>query len=902
MNIQSIRLENWKKFTDPVEIQLKNGLNVLHGPNESGKSTLIDSIITTFYSKHTSGSGKIKTLKPWGTSLNPSSTITFQKDDKNYRITKAFHEKKSLLEKEENGAWRKIAEGDKADQELIELVGGQLPTRGDTKPELWGLGQTLWMVQGKPIISDDLNDETLSSLQSMVGATIESGKEKEVLSEIRSRFLEIYTEKTKTLKKGSQLKQVLDDISSLEEELSQSQLNNQKKEELIRKIEDNEILLERNGSKLDLAEKEKDTLAREVEAAKEHQKNREDLEREIKGSEEEYSALKEKIDEINDNKDEIKKIELDIDNITKQIGPLQEQFDLLDKQIEDKTSALQEVNKTIDESMDEKNLAGIAHSTVKDEITQKTMEERFQEINQLYNDLDSYQEKYNSLIAPSSQELEKIERLHQHIHDTQTRLQTIGLRIDATAQPSMSGEISLDDDKIPFSLKDNESLSWTASQSLKIKIDEVGEFEVRSGSQDVKGMKEKLQEMQGEYQDLVAPYGTDELSELKDLFSKKESLKIEIERIESLLGKKTVKSKEDLQQEIISSQNKIKVNWNKIPEDSPYKVCENKDKTKTREELSDKLNQLQDEIDDLIQHRNNLDEEIKENRKRSQDLSKNITDYNKDSHGKSQRVVEIKRVLSRLKNDGLTKEEREAKLDKLSFGLDQKYRTWKVYQAEIEKKEKQPLGAFDGLKIKIQRLTEEIREQELNTVRWDSELKMLISQSTDTNLIEEKLEQLQNKKKELQTEADALKLLYELTTFYRENTIGELSEPIRKRVTDDLEKLLGPKYSLHFGKEMKPDTVMANGEEAPIDLLSFGTQEQVWCLFRLALGSILSRDEKQLVVLDDPLVNTDPVRMHHALEILQDNAKDMQIIVVTCDVDKYNSLSDANFISMDVIS
>ena len=166
-------------------------------------------------------------------------------------------------------------------------------------------------------------------------------------------------------------------------------------------------------------------------------------------------------------------------------------------------------------------------------------------------------------------------------------------------------------------------------------------------------------------------------------------------------------------------------------------------------------------------------------------------------------------------------------------------------------------------------------------------------------MIEEKLEQFRTKEKELQTEADALKLLFDLTSFFRENTIGQLSEPIRKRVTDDLEKLLGPKYSLHFGKQMKPDTIQANGEEAPIDLLSFGTQEQVWCLFRLALGSILSRDEKQLVVLDDPLVNTDPVRMHHALEILQDNAKDMQIIVVTCDFEKYNSLSGANFISMD---
>ena len=50
-----------------------------------------------------------------------------------------FQEKKCLLEKLEDETWRKIAEGDKADQELIELVGGQLPSRGDTKPQYWGL-------------------------------------------------------------------------------------------------------------------------------------------------------------------------------------------------------------------------------------------------------------------------------------------------------------------------------------------------------------------------------------------------------------------------------------------------------------------------------------------------------------------------------------------------------------------------------------------------------------------------------------------------------------------------------------------------------------------------------------------------------------------------------------------
>ncbi|NLJ04844.1 MAG: hypothetical protein GX435_03930, partial [Exilispira sp.] len=87
--------------------------------------------------------------------------------------------------------------------------------------------------------------------------------------------------------------------------------------------------------------------------------------------------------------------------------------------------------------------------------------------------------------------------------------------------------------------------------------------------------------------------------------------------------------------------------------------------------------------------------------------------------------------------------------------------------------------------------------------------------------------------------------------------------------------------------------------EVPIDNLSFGTEEQIWFLFRLALGRLLSHEEKQLVVLDDPLANTDVSRLHRALQILEDAANQLQIIVVTCDIDKYNWLSNANYITME---
>ena len=901
MNIQSIRLENWKKFTDPIEIELKEGLNVIYGPNEGGKSTLIDSIITTFYFKHNSRADDIKSLRPWGTSLQPQASITFQKNRQKYRITKAFQEKKSLLEKMEPNGWQKIAKSDLADQELIKLIGGQLKSRNDSNPESWGLGPTLWMAQGDPTIDKNLNDETLSSLQTLVGATIESKKERKILSNLKSHYLNIYTNKTKKLKEKSVLFQVRKEINSLNKELSLIEQNENKKEELIQNIKDNKFILNKNQSLLKEISEEKDKLAQEAEEAKKHQKNREKLEHEIQGIKTEYKSINEKIDELRENEAEIVKIKLDNDKINLQIVPLQDELTKLNQEIAEKVTELREANNKIDEAIAEKDIAGIAHTTVMDEQTLETMQNNLKEVNQLYDELQLSQDEYNAIIAPSSSQMEKIERLNHDIHDTQTRLHAMGLIVNATAQHQMSGDIYLDDEMVPFSLEEDGNISWTANQSLKIKIDEVGEIEVKSGSQDVKGMKKKLEEMQSDYQNLVAPFGTQDPADMNRLIIKKESSEKELKRIKTELEKKSDKSKDELQSDVLALENKIKSNWSRIPSESQYKGCEGKEKSLVRSELSDKIIQLQDRIGSLTQDRKDLEEELKANRKKVQEFEAAINDFKKNAYGKLQRTEEIKKRLNRLKNEDFTTEEMERKIKQLSFEIDQKTRAWEVYQEGIEEKEKQPLDDFKGLNNKMERINQDIKSQELKNAGMESRLQMIISQYTDSNAIEERYAQLQIKEKQLKTEADALKLLSDLTSFYQENTIRELSEPIRKRVNEDLEKLLGPKYSLNL-KEMKPGSIHVNGvngEEPLIKLLSFGTQEQIWCLFRLALGNILSSQDKQMVVLDDPLVNTDPARMHHALRILEENAKEMQIIVLTCDVDKYNSLTDANFISMD---
>ena len=245
MIVKNIILENWKKFRDPIEFDFSEDINIIYGANECGKSTIIDSLRTTIFSKHTSKSKKVESAVPWNSNLSPKASITFQNRGKIYRLTKQFIQKESLLEIWNHDQWERIGEGDVADKEVVNIIGGELPRTGDTKPQNWGLGQSLWMVQGDPIITDELNQETISSLQSMIGAAIESEDEKKVLKSIDQLYSNIFT-KTGKIKKNSELDNIEKEIEVLKSKLTSAKNNLTLKENLVRGLEDGELNLQMN--------------------------------------------------------------------------------------------------------------------------------------------------------------------------------------------------------------------------------------------------------------------------------------------------------------------------------------------------------------------------------------------------------------------------------------------------------------------------------------------------------------------------------------------------------------------------------------------------------------------------------------------------------------------------------
>ncbi len=138
MKLKALRLRDVRRFVEPVAIEsFSGGLDVLAGPNEAGKSTLLAALDALFLEKHTAGGTKIGALSPYGGG-QPLIEADFEASGQLWRLTKQFGRGKKA-ELTDLGAGRMVARGGEAEQMLAELIGTGEGGRGG--PGLLWAGQ-----------------------------------------------------------------------------------------------------------------------------------------------------------------------------------------------------------------------------------------------------------------------------------------------------------------------------------------------------------------------------------------------------------------------------------------------------------------------------------------------------------------------------------------------------------------------------------------------------------------------------------------------------------------------------------------------------------------------------------------------------------------------------------------
>ncbi|MGB5951138.1 MAG: AAA family ATPase [Ornithinimicrobium sp.] len=109
-------------------------------------------------------------------------------------------------------------------------------------------------------------------------------------------------------------------------------------------------------------------------------------------------------------------------------------------------------------------------------------------------------------------------------------------------------------------------------------------------------------------------------------------------------------------------------------------------------------------------------------------------------------------------------------------------------------------------------------------------------------------------------------------------------------------------YGSSFGVTVSADLVMTHrtlhGDTVPFDSLSGGAKEQLGILARVAVAALVADEQMMPVVVDDALGYTDPQRLHALGAVLASGSSQGQLLLLTCTPDRYATIPGAHTIRM----
>jgi len=147
MKLERITLESFRRFRASAELgDLQEGLNIIAGPNEAGKSTYTTALRAAFLERYKTGT--VGDFAPWGASgARPGVEVAFSHGGREYVLRKYFLSRPRCELSIDGGVQR--LEGEDAENALAALLGFEFSSRGQSKPEHAGVPGLLWIAQGQ---------------------------------------------------------------------------------------------------------------------------------------------------------------------------------------------------------------------------------------------------------------------------------------------------------------------------------------------------------------------------------------------------------------------------------------------------------------------------------------------------------------------------------------------------------------------------------------------------------------------------------------------------------------------------------------------------------------------------------------------------------------------------------
>lgn len=864
MKLQKLQVEQLRQFHQPLVLNnLQPGLNLIHGPNESGKSTLVRAIRAAFFERYRSKS--VDDLRPWGDSgAAPTIHLEFDHQGTPWQLTKSFLKRTRCDLRVGTTSYSE----DDAEEKVAELLGYEYSKKGSSKAEHWGIPGLLWVEQGtgqevqKAI--EHAGDHLQSALNALVGEVASTGGDAviEVLNAERNKLL------TKT---------------------------GQPTGDYRRLVNEREKLLEQKTALQDRVSQYRDYVDRLQSVTRDYQRDQQDRP---------WDKAQQQLTEAQARLTKLEQLELQQQQETQTLHHIDQQRALTEQRLQDlqridqqkaaRNAELEEAEKILQDAQSrEPVLAEQLKAATEDYERAKGLLQAARLLAERQR-IEKEIERLTRDTATLRENRDKARKYQDQV--TEARQKAVENRIDAQAvQELKATEQALGHERIR-SKAIATRLSWELESESGVKLDDsllaeqgerqlldvshltipgVGRFEITPGGEQLAETRRKLESLELAYNDQLTQLSVTSVGEAEKRKRAYDKAVQQHLHAEELLLSVAPAGVEALDTELSEVELELKNHHGRLQANALPANAEDGLSLSDAEALHDRA---ETHLKDCERQQREV-ESLRLGRQQARDSA--FTEWQRleqetQSLEHQQQLTSLKQGLEQFTTK---RAEVQANLEK---------RVTEIHQAQpdiLRQDIKRYRITIDNLRNRQQERDREIREIRARLDAWGAE-----GLEEKLQEVEADYERCERRYQELSRRANALQLLVEQLDEKRQALTQRLQAPLQKHL-DHYVSLLFPQARLALDDQLQPDTFTRGSEFGPVGELSFGAREQMGLISRLAYADLLKEaDRPTLIILDDTLVHSDQSRLDDMKRILFDAAQRHQILLFTCHPEKWQDL------------
>lgn len=868
MKLTRLKVEQFRQFRHPVVLDsLESGINLITGPNESGKSTLVRAIRAAFFERFKSSS--VDDLQPWGnSSAAPQVSLDFDWQDSRWRLVKTFVKQKRC----DLQVGAESYSGEEAEDKIAELLGFQFAGRGASKAEHWGIPGLLWIEQGAGQDVQQSVQFAGDHLKSALGSTlgeVASSTGDGLIAQLDAERSQLLTgtgkptgEYARVIKDGETLQ---NSLNALDQAIANYRQQVDRLAEL--RVQQQE---DRGQPWLAFRRQAKEAEVRLVEVESwEQEQQREQFA--LTTCHSNQQLRREQLRAFSSQVEDLASRDEDKQQANANQEKLQEQQAQIQRQLEQAQTAYNLAREAL----------RVARQQEQRSVAQRELDQLQKQMAESASKMSSASElqvllKANRLTLEASQidtdALKRLQKASRQLEDLIIAERAVATRVQFDLLPGKS--LLLNDQ--PLTGQGEELLL----ESATLAIDGIGTLRILPGGEDLAELARRREALNDQISGLLASLRAESLPEAEERAESCRKMEEDILRHEGKLEALAPQGLEDLVEK--------------------QELAEQRQST-----LVTQLEQLPGEQGDV------LTQAVAEARlaaaeKLLKAAEKDEASYRSESQLAGQAVVNTTQEWQKLHQviHATERQQQEQQAKDQLYDL-------QTEQGRLEKSLAARQDQIDAARPEILRqdierftrtanaLESDAGKRALELERVQSSLEALGAQGLEEERAEKGLEfeRQSQRRHQLERRATALDLLLQLLRDKRQALTRRLQEPLQRHINHYLQ-LLFPQASLTVDDDLIPRELVrtTNGSEerGDFEALSFGAREQMGLISRLAYADLLKEAGRPtLIILDDALVHSDKERLVQMKRILFDAAQRHQILLFTCHPENWRDLGVA---------